>query len=121
MTLFVIAIGTILVLCNLQVLNLFFFYRTREFIDCIGHIRLLSWLLLGSLTHTAMYGTGNNPHHNLHSYCVTQPIPTETSCQIADHIQIILTGFAEQPKASVLHMSSLFHVFILCQVKKKNK
>lgn len=52
----------------------------------------------------------------MNSYCAIQPIPQEASCQIADHIQIILAGFADQPKASVLHMSSLFHVFILCQL-----
>lgn len=98
-------------LCNMSSSQL----GNREFIDCIGHIRLLSWLLLGSLTHTAIYGNGNN-HHNISSYCATQPIPQEASCQIADHIQIILAGFADQPKASVLHMSSLFHVFILCQL-----
>lgn len=46
----------------------------------------------------------------------SQPIPHEASCQIADHIQIIMAGFAEQSKASVLHMSSLFHTFILCQL-----
>uniref|UniRef100_A0A1B6M9Q9 Uncharacterized protein n=1 Tax=Graphocephala atropunctata TaxID=36148 RepID=A0A1B6M9Q9_9HEMI len=27
-----------------------------------------------------------------------------------------MAGFAEQPKASVLHMSSLFHAFVLCQL-----
>ncbi|RZB38820.1 hypothetical protein BDFB_000276, partial [Asbolus verrucosus] len=27
-----------------------------------------------------------------------------------------MAGFAEQPKTSVLHMSSLFHTFILCQL-----
>lgn len=59
-----------------------------------------------------MHGTGNT--HT--SVTISQPIPQEASCQIADHIQIIMTGFAEQPKASVLHMSALFHVFILCQV-----
>lgn len=47
---------------------------------------------------------------------ISQPIPQEASCQIADHIQMIMAGFAEQPKTSVLHMSSLFHTFILCQV-----
>ena len=26
----------------------------REFTDCVGHVRLLSWILLGSLTHTAV-------------------------------------------------------------------
>lgn len=47
---------------------------------------------------------------------ISQPIPHEASCQIADHIQIIMAGFSEQPKASVLHMSSLFHTFVLCQL-----
>ncbi|KAK9889170.1 hypothetical protein WA026_004451 [Henosepilachna vigintioctopunctata] len=79
----------------------------REFIECIGHIRLLSWILLGSLTHTALQGT---------NITMSQPIPQEASCQIADHIQVIMIGFAEQPKASILHMSSLFHTFILCQL-----
>ncbi|XP_031336357.1 protein unc-79 homolog [Photinus pyralis] len=82
---------------------------SREFIECIGHIRLLSWLLLGSLTHSSLHGIGASQH-------LCQPIPQEASCQIADHIQVIMAGFAEQPKASVLHMSSLFHVFILCQL-----
>ena len=83
-------------------------FRPKEFIECIGHIRLLSWLLLGSLTHTALYGARSSSS--------SQPVPQEASCQIADHIQVIMTGFAEQPKASILHMSSLFHTFILCQV-----
>ncbi|KAL1492637.1 hypothetical protein ABEB36_010867 [Hypothenemus hampei] len=81
----------------------------REFIECIGHIRLLSWLLLGSLTHTALQGLNT-------SSMLCQPIPQEASCQIADNVQIILSLFADQPKASVLHMSSLFHTFILCQL-----
>ncbi|XP_050714372.1 protein unc-79 homolog isoform X4 [Eriocheir sinensis] len=80
----------------------------REFIDCVAHIRLLSWLLLGSLTHTCLAG--------ISSPMMCQPIPPEASCHIADHIQVILAGFAEQSKASVLHMSSLFHAFILCQL-----
>lgn len=72
-------------------------------------MRLLSWLLLGSLTHTAQQGAlPNQP--------VSQPIPHEASCQIADHIQIVMTGFSDQPKTSVLHMSSLFHTFVLCQL-----
>lgn len=68
------------------------------------HIRLLSWLLLGALTHTALYP----------GPCM--PVPQEASCHIADHVQVIMAGFAEQSKASVLHMSSLFHAFVLCQV-----
>ncbi|KAJ9597429.1 hypothetical protein L9F63_011723, partial [Diploptera punctata] len=86
----------------------------KEFIDCVGYIRLLSWLLLGSLTHTALHGGASHSTHNT-SQVHSQPIPQEASCHIADHIQVILTGFAEQSKASVLHMSSLFHAFILCQ------
>ncbi|BFZ12415.1 hypothetical protein BsWGS_15454 [Bradybaena similaris] len=80
----------------------------KEFIDCIGHIRLMSWLLIGSLTHTAVT-EGAAPISCL-------PIPLEASCHIADHIMVIMTGFAEQSNASVLHMSSLFHAFILCQL-----
>ncbi|XP_066975472.1 protein unc-79 homolog isoform X11 [Macrobrachium rosenbergii] len=80
----------------------------KEFIDCVSHIRLLSWLLLGGLTHTCLIGNSAS--------MICQPIPPEASCHIADHIQIILGGFAEQSKASVLHMSSLFHAFILCQL-----
>jgi hypothetical protein len=45
-----------------------------------------------------------------------QPIPLEASCHIADHVEVILAGFAEQSKTSVVHMCSLFHAFILCQL-----
>ena len=83
-------------------------FRPKEFLDCVAHIRVLSWLLLGSLTHTAIYGT------NASTNCI--PIPLEASCHVADHVHVIMTGFAEQSNASVLHMSSLFHAFILCQV-----
>ncbi|XP_072170179.1 protein unc-79 homolog [Diadema setosum] len=83
----------------------------KEFIDCIAHVRLLSWLLLGSLTHAALC-----PPSFTNSGLVSQPIPLDAGNHIADHIQVILAGFAEQSKASVLHMSSLFHAFILCQL-----
>ncbi|XP_012267707.2 protein unc-79 homolog isoform X12 [Athalia rosae] len=93
---------------------------SREFVDCIGHIRLLSWLLLGSLTHVALHGNSNtwsgNPHIHGPPTPLAQPIPQEVSCHIADHVQVILSGFPEQSKTSVLHMSSLFHTFILCQL-----
>lgn len=71
--------------------------RPKEFLDCVAHIRVLSWLLLGSLTHTSMFG------QNTTVTCV--PIPLEASCHVADHVHVIMTGFAEQSKASVLHMS----------------
>ncbi|XP_041469783.1 protein unc-79 homolog [Lytechinus variegatus] len=83
----------------------------KEFIDCIAHVRLLSWLLLGSLTHAALC-----PPSFTNSGLISQPIPLDAGNHIADHIQVILAGFAEQSKASVLHMSSLFHAFILCQL-----
>lgn len=44
----------------------------------------------------------------------------DVSCSLADHIQGILAGFAEQSKTSVLHMSSLYHGFLLCQVSNRN-
>ena len=91
-------------------------FRPREYVECIGHIRLLSWLLLGSLTHTAMYSGNNNTHTHGPPSPSAQPIPQEVSCHVADHVQVTFSGFPEQSKASVLHMSSLFHAFILCQV-----
>lgn len=91
--------------------------RAREYVDCIGHIRLLSWLLLGSLTHTAMFAGTSNPHIHGPPIPVAQPIPQEVSCHVADHVQVIISGFPEQSKTSVLHMSSLYHAFILCQVR----
>ncbi|PIK34598.1 hypothetical protein BSL78_28574 [Apostichopus japonicus] len=84
--------------------------RPKEFIDCISHVRLLSWLLLGSLTHTAISLQSGE------SGILSQPVPLDAGTHIADHVQVILGGFAEQSKASVLHMSSLFHAFILCQL-----
>ncbi|XP_075145711.1 UNC-79 domain-containing protein isoform X9 [Haematobia irritans] len=108
----------------------------KEFTECVGHMRLLSWLLLGSLTHmalmqrrSAIHISSNHPttttttnptsgsgHHPSHPNSTNQPVPQEASCHIADHIQVIFAGFAEQSKTSVLHMSSLFHAFTLCQL-----
>uniref|UniRef100_A0A182PPV4 Uncharacterized protein n=1 Tax=Anopheles epiroticus TaxID=199890 RepID=A0A182PPV4_9DIPT len=95
----------------------------KEFTECVGHMRLLSWLLMGSLTHTALIvrriGAGTATPHQTHlrnSAVIIQPVPQEASCHIADHVQVIFAGFAEQSKTSVLHMSSLFHAFTLCQL-----
>ncbi|XP_058465419.1 protein unc-79 homolog isoform X4 [Malaya genurostris] len=98
----------------------------KEFTECVGHMRLLSWLLMGSLTHTALMGKrggqigqhGATIHYHLQQPVdtIAQPVPQESSCHIADHIQVIFAGFAEQSKTSVLHMSSLFHAFTLCQL-----
>ncbi|CAI9733136.1 QUALITY PROTEIN: unc-79 homolog [Octopus vulgaris] len=80
----------------------------KEFIDCVSHIRLLSWILIGSLTHTAVTEGSES------MYCL--PVPLDAGSHIAEHIMVILTGFADYSKTSVLHMSSLFHAFILCQL-----
>nr|XP_018900718.1 PREDICTED: protein unc-79 homolog isoform X2 [Bemisia tabaci] len=76
----------------------------RDLNECINGVRLASWLLLGSLTHCALQM----------SPCL--PIPQEASCHVADYIQQILLGFIDQSKTSVIHMSSLFHAFVLCQL-----
>ncbi|XP_073465864.1 protein unc-79 homolog isoform X2 [Aquarana catesbeiana] len=79
----------------------------KEFIECVSHIRLLSWLLLGSLTHGVVCP-------NLTSPCM--PIPLDAGSHVADHLIVILISFPEQSKTSVLHMCSLFHAFIFAQL-----
>ncbi|XP_065123354.1 protein unc-79 homolog isoform X3 [Paramisgurnus dabryanus] len=78
----------------------------KEFIECVSHVRQLSWLLLGSLTHSALH-QGSTP-------CM--PIPLDAGSHIADHLIVILIGFPEQSKTSVLHMCSLFHAFMFAQL-----
>nr|DBA14703.1 TPA: hypothetical protein GDO54_005634 [Pyxicephalus adspersus] len=79
----------------------------KEFIECVSHIRLLSWLLLGSLTHGVVCPNTPSP-------CM--PIPLDAGSLVADHLIVILIGFPEQSKTSVLHMCSLFHAFIFAQL-----
>ncbi|XP_043553117.1 protein unc-79 homolog isoform X4 [Chiloscyllium plagiosum] len=78
----------------------------KEFIECVSHVRLLSWLLLGSLTHSVVCSGSTS--------CM--PIPLDAGSHIADHLIVILIGFPEQSKTSVLHMCSLFHAFIFAQL-----
>ncbi|XP_078418310.1 protein unc-79 homolog [Cetorhinus maximus] len=78
----------------------------KEFIECVSHVRLLSWLLLGSLTHSIVCSGSTS--------CT--PIPLDAGPHIADHLIVILIGFPEQSKTSVLHMCSLFHAFIFAQL-----
>ena len=56
----------------------------REFLECVAHVRLMSWLLLGSVNHALKFGNTE--------VVICQPIPLEASCHIADHIQVILAG-----------------------------
>ncbi len=80
----------------------------KDFVDCIDHIRFLSWILIGSLTHSGL--TKNK------GTVISYPIPISCGHYIGEHIFYILNGFAEHSKTSAIHMSSLFHSFILCQV-----
>ncbi|XP_069772299.1 protein unc-79 homolog isoform X2 [Narcine bancroftii] len=78
----------------------------KEFIECVSHVRLLSWLLLGSLSHSVVCSGSTS--------CM--PIPLDAGSHVADHLIVILLGFPEQSKTSVLHMCSLFHAFIFAQL-----
>ena len=62
--------------------------RPKEFIECVSHIRQLSWLLLGSLTHCALFQGST----------ACMPIPLDAGSHIADHLIVILIGFPEQSK-----------------------
>jgi len=65
----------------------------KEFTECVSHMRLLSWLLMGGLTHTAMntYRRDNSSHQQSGSYqmgphvnhSMAQPVPQDASCHIA--------------------------------------
>lgn len=72
----------------------------KEITECLSHIRLLSWLLIGALTHTALmthrggligqHGASVHYHLQHPGHTIAQPIPQEASCHIADHIQVRL-------------------------------
>ena len=69
---------------------LFLSHNSRqELLDCVTHMRLLAWLLHGSLSH---FVHCQNPHVNCH------PVKFEENTHIADHVLIILFSFAEQLK-----------------------
>ena len=84
----------------------------KEFSECIAHVRLLSWILLGSLQHTALMKC----HPSQSSLLVSQPIPLDVSNHVAEHVHVILAGFGSESKSSVVHMSALFYAFLLCQL-----
>ncbi len=52
----------------------------KEFLDCVSHIRMLSWLLLGAVNYTLLAGCREGR--------TCQPIPLEASCHIADHVEV---------------------------------
>lgn len=71
-----------------------YYTRRQELLDCVTHIRLLSWLLHGSLSH---FVYSQNPHVNCH------PVKFEENTHIADYVLIILFSFAEQLKVRICH------------------
>ena len=77
---------------------LFIFYRRQELLDCVTHMRLLAWLLHGSLSH---FVHCRNSHVNCH------PVKFEENTHIADYVLIILFSFAEQLKVRILLYWSL--------------
>lgn len=66
----------------------------KEFTECVSHMRLLSWLLMGSLTHTALQTYRRDDigqqHHPAHfhlqqqtTHAMAMPIQQDASCHIA--------------------------------------
>lgn len=92
-----------LILCNC---NSFPLHRPKEFIECVSHIRQLSWLLLGSLTHCAL--------HQGSTSCM--PIPLDAGSHIADHLIVILIGFPEQSKVWLKQLSDSAQILLIWSV-----
>ncbi|XP_075261500.1 protein unc-79 homolog isoform X3 [Convolutriloba macropyga] len=98
----------------------------KEFIECVGYVRMLSWLLLGSLTSFRLTSSFPSSSANYRSAQQAGPQPTvlkalppaECNNHIAEYILVLLTGFMEHnsAKSSILTMSALFHAFICCQL-----
>lgn len=72
----------------------------KEFTECVSHMRLLSWLLMGSLTHTALqtYRRDNigQQHHPAHfhlqqqtTHAMAMPIQQDASCHIAGEFEVL--------------------------------
>ncbi|XP_077971712.1 protein unc-79 homolog isoform X2 [Styela clava] len=80
----------------------------KDYVDCVSHIRQLSWLLLGSLTHIGLFYSDISP--------TWQPLPVDLSPHLASIVQVILTGFPGQYRDSLTSLSSLFYVFVFCQL-----
>ena len=96
-------------------------------------------LLLGSVNHSLKFGTTSGVdckpipleaschiadhiqvrYHVQHGRVITQYLKKSSlygELRMILIFQVILAGFAEQSKTSVVHMCSLFHAFILCQL-----
>uniref|UniRef100_UPI00358EFFB5 protein unc-79 homolog n=1 Tax=Myxine glutinosa TaxID=7769 RepID=UPI00358EFFB5 len=81
----------------------------KEFVECVLHIRLLSWLLLGALMHSTL-----SPSQTSGLLCT--PLPLDAGPYMADHLLVVIMGFSEHSRASMAHIASLFHAFIFAQL-----
>ena len=112
---------------NERFLNCLVYFRPKEFIECVGYVRMLSWLLLGSLNSFRLTASFPSSAANYRNAQQAGPIPSvlkslpplECNAHIAEYILVLLTGFMEHnsAKSSILTMSALFHAFICCQVR----
>uniref|UniRef100_A0A1I8BP04 Ras-GAP domain-containing protein n=1 Tax=Meloidogyne hapla TaxID=6305 RepID=A0A1I8BP04_MELHA len=93
-----------------------------QFAESVANVRVLSWILLGSLHARGVNGFSSNfqqiqqQQTNIANQSICLPVPIACSTQMADYINFVLAGFADQSKQSVVHMSALFHAFHLCQL-----
>ncbi|GAU98815.1 hypothetical protein RvY_09908 [Ramazzottius varieornatus] len=88
----------------------------REFDDCIVHIRLLSWLLLGALKTMLSIPP---PAATDDDIVLFQLFPFTIYSFVADRILLVLGCFAEQTQSSqhtLERMCSLSYAFTLCQL-----
>lgn len=73
-------------------------FRPKEFTECVSHMRLLSWLLMGSLTHTSLltyrrdqigqHGVSVHYHSQQSTHSMAMPVPHDASCHIAGNLRV---------------------------------
>lgn len=90
-----------------------FLSRQKEFMDCVLHIRLLSWLLVGALMHSCY-------HNKNTSIPVCMPVPPDASCHIADHIQVRRPGLSCKRSRVCLNTACYYTVYIFGNVLYSN-
>lgn len=71
------------------------YFSPRELQECVSNMRLLTWILQGSLSHIVNSKT-------VHAAC--QPIALEENVNVAKYVAIILHSFAEPLKVRVFSL-----------------